>query len=147
MPIVDGKYEAKVSTTYATPTEGVAEIKKRIAESKRMRISNVPMSLVEELLPLLKDKDVKFILPKDSKVTDELKALGDVAIQKAKIYKDYKGVEANVGSIYFADDIFSIARTNNEILSIDAMHYSKCVKCMKKFFDVGWHYSEKVKNK
>jgi hypothetical protein len=47
MPIVEGKYEAKVSTTYATPAEGIAEIKKRVAESKRVRISNVPMSLVE----------------------------------------------------------------------------------------------------
>ena len=147
MPIVDGKYEAKVSTTYATTAEGIAEIKKRIAESKRVRISNVPMSLVEELLPLLKDKDVKFILAKDSIVTDELKELGDVAVQKTKIYKDHKGVEANIGSIYFTDAIFSIAWTDREILSIDAMHYSKCVKCMKKFFDVGWHYSEKVKNK
>jgi hypothetical protein len=147
MPIVDGKYEAKVSTTYATPADGIAEIKKRIAESKRVRISNVPMSLVEELLPLLEDKDVKFILAKDDKVTDELKALGEVAIQKAKLYKDHKGVEANIGSIYFADAIFSIAWTKKEILSIDAMHYGKCVKCMRKFFDVGWHYSEKVKNK
>jgi hypothetical protein len=147
MPIVDGKYEAKVSTTYATPADGIAEIKKRIAESKRVRISNVPMSLVEELLPLLEDKDVKFILAKDDKVTDELKALGEVAVQKARLYKDHKGVEANIGSIYFADAIFSIAWTKKEILSIDAMHYNKCVKCMKKFFDLGWHYSEKVKNK
>jgi CRISPR/Cas system CMR subunit Cmr6 (Cas7 group RAMP superfamily) len=98
-------------------------------------------------LPLLKDKDVKFILAKDSRVTDELKQLGEVAIQKAKLYKDHKGVEANIGSIYFADAIFSIAWTDKEILSVDVMHYSKCVKCMKKFFDVGWHYSEKVKNK
>ncbi len=147
MPIVDGKYEAKVSTTYATPAKGIAELKKKIAASKRVRISNVPTGLVEEFLPLLKGKDVKFILPKDSKVTDELKALGEIAIQKAKLYKDYKGVEANVGSIYFADTIFSVAWTKKEILSIDAMHYSKCVKCMKKFFDVGWHYSEKIKNK
>jgi hypothetical protein len=147
MPIVDGNYEAKVSTTYATPAEGIAEIKKMIAESKRVRISNVPMSLLEELLPLLRDKDVKFILSKDSTVTDELKALGDVAVQKAKLYKDHKGVEANLGSIYFADAIFSVAWTDKEILSIDAMHYSKCVKCMKKFFDVGWHYSKKIKSK
>ncbi len=147
MPVVDGKYEEKVSTTYATPAKGIAEIKKKIAASRRVRISNVPMSLVEGLLPLLKGKDVKIILPKDGKVTDELKAFGDIAIQKAKLYKDYKGIEANVGSIYLADAIFSVAWTKKEILSIDAMHYSKCVKCMKKFFDVGWHYSEKVKNK
>ena len=145
MAIVNGKYEAKISTTHATPADGVGEIKKRTAESRRVRISNIPMSLVEELVPLLKDKDVKIILPKDGKVTDELKQLGEIAIQKAKLYKDHKGTEANVGSIYFADAIFSIAWVDGEILSIDAMHYDKCVKCMKKFFDVGWHYAEKIK--
>jgi len=147
MAIVDGKYEAKISTTYATVKEGVKEIKKRTAASKRVRISNAPMYLVKELLPLLSGKDVKIILPADGGVTDELKSIGDVAIQKARIYKDHKGTEANVGSIYFADAIFSVAWADGKILSIDAMHYDKCVKCMKKFFDVGWHYAEKTKNK
>jgi CRISPR/Cas system CMR subunit Cmr6 (Cas7 group RAMP superfamily) len=125
--------------------EGIEEIKRRIAASRRVRISNVPMSLVEELVPLLKDKDVKIVLPKDGKATDELRQIGEIAIQKTKIYKDHKGTEANVGSIYFTDAIFNVAWTKNKILQTDAMNYNKCVKCMKKFFDVGWHYSEKVK--
>jgi hypothetical protein len=147
MAIVDGKYEAKVSTTYATAKDGVEEIKKRIKSSRRVRISNAPMYFVKELLPLLKGKDVKIILPADGGVTNELKSVGELAIQKARIYKDHKGTEANIGSIYFADAIFSVAWADGKILSVDAMHYDKCVKCMKKFFDVGWHYAEKVNSK
>ena len=109
MAIVDGKYETKVSTTYATAEEGIDEIKKRIKSSKRVRIGNVPMYLVKELLPLMSGKDVKLILPADGEATDEMKALGEVAIQKARIYKDHKGTEANIGSVYFADAIFSMA--------------------------------------
>jgi hypothetical protein len=145
MPIVDGVYETKISTTYRTVEEAVEEIKKRIEKSKRIRISNVPIVLLEKVLPLLEDKDVKIILPAKEKPTDKLTKIGEVATQKARIYKDYKGIDANVGSIYFADIIFSVAWIENEILQIDAMNYDKCVKCMKKMFDVGWHYADKQK--
>ncbi|MHC4459420.1 MAG: hypothetical protein ACYS0I_20450 [Planctomycetota bacterium] len=125
MPIVDGRYEAKISTTFQST------------------ISNVPMGLLEKLMPLFKGKDVKIILPTKEKPTSELKEIGEVAVQKAKIYKDYKGIKANLGSIYFADRIFSVAWDKGKILEIDAMDYDKCVKCMKNMFDVGWRYAEK----
>lgn len=143
MPIVDGQYQAKISTTFRSTKEAIAVITDKIEKSKKVRISNIPMDLLKNLLPLLKEKDVKIILPINSKPTSELKQLGDVAVQKAKIYKDYKGVEANAGSIYFADRIFGVVWDKNGILEIDAMDYDKCVKCMKKMFDVGWRYSEK----
>lgn len=143
MPIVDGVYEAKISTTYSTTQQAIDEIKKRIEKSRRVRISNVPMMLLKKLLPMLKDKDVKIILPAKEKPTEQLKQIGDVAVQKARIYRDYKGTDANVGSIYFSDTFFSVAWAKDKILQIDAMYYDKCVKCMKKMFDIGWRYSEK----
>ena len=143
MPIVDGRYEAKISTTFRSTEEAIEEITKKIEKSRRVRISNIPMGLLEKLLPLLKGKDVKIILPIKEKPTDELRQIGEVAVQKAKIYKDYKGVEANAGSIYFSDRIFGVVWVKDRILEIDAMDYDKCVKCMKNMFDVGWRYSEK----
>ena len=143
MPIVDGQYEAKISTTFRSPEDALEAITKKIERSRRVRISNIPMSLLEKLLPLLKGKDVKIILPMKAKASDELRQIGEVAVQKAKIYKDYKGVEANAGSIYFSDRIFGVIWVKDRILEIDAMDYDKCVKCMKNMFDVGWRYSEK----
>ena len=143
MPIVDGQYEAKISTTFRSTEDALEEIMKKIKKSRRLRISNIPMQLLEKLIPPLKGKDVKIILPMNEKTTSELKEIGEVAVQKAKIYKDYKGIKANLGSIYFADRIFSVAWNKDEILEIDAMDYDKCVKCMKNMFDVGWRYSEK----
>jgi hypothetical protein len=145
MPIVDGKYEAKISTTFRSTEEAVEAITDKIKKSRRVRISNVPMSVLETLVPLLKGKDVKIILPAKTKPNGKLREIGDVAVQKARIYKDYKGTEANVGSIYFADRIFSVAWDKDGILEIDAMDYGKCVKCMRGMFDVGWRYSEKQK--
>jgi hypothetical protein len=143
MPIVDGRYEAKISTTFRSANEAVEEIKKMVEKSRRVRIGNIPMKLLRELAPLLKGKDVKIILPASEKPTEELRQIGDVAVQKAKIYKDHKGTEAMLGSIYFSDTMFSIAWAGEKILEIDALHYDKCVKCMRKTFEMSWRYSEK----
>jgi ribosomal protein L30E len=145
MPIVDGQYQAKISTTFGTTEQALDAIKERIIKAKKVRISNIPMALLDKLLSFLKEKDVKIILPANEKPTDQLKQICSIAVQKAKIYKDYKGTEANLGSIYFSDRTFSIAWTKDKILEIDAMDYGKCVKCMANMFDVGWRYSEKQK--
>jgi len=143
LPIVDGRYEAKLSTTFDSIEEGVDEIKKKIQKSRRIRISNIPPSLLEELKPLLKDKDLKIILPMGEKPTEGLKQLGEIATTKARIYVDFKGKEANSGSVNFSDTIFSIVWLNKDILNISTMEYGKCVKCLVDTFEGGWRYSQK----
>lgn len=59
MPIVDGQYQEQISTVFKTNKEAIEQIKGKIAKSRRVRISSIPMSLLEELLPLLQGKDVK----------------------------------------------------------------------------------------
>ena len=143
MPIVDGKYEAKISTTFATAEEGIAEIKRMIQKSRRLRISGIPMPLLEELKPLLKDKDLMIILPLGEKPTEELKQLAPVATTKARIYVDYRGEEANSGSVSFASRIFNVIWQGDKVLDVSAMEYSKCVKCMAGTFEGGWRYAQK----
>ncbi len=143
MPIVDGKFEAKISTTYASPQEGIGEIKQMVQKSRRLRISNIPMPLLEELKPLLKKKDLMIVLPQNHTPNQELKDLAPIATMKARIYVDYMGQEANSGSINFANRTFNIIWLNDKILSISAMEYSKCAKCMLETFESGWHYAQK----
>ena len=143
MPIVDGKYEAKLGTTYATVEEGIAEIKRQIQKSRRIRISNIPMPVLEELKPLLKDKDLMVILPMGQKPDQAIRELGQIATTKARIYTDFKGTEANAGSIYFASTVYNIAWANDKILNITTMEYGKCVKCMQGTFEGGWRYAQK----
>jgi hypothetical protein len=145
MPIVDGQYQAKISTVFANVKQGVEELKKKIEKSRKVRIGNVPAKLLKELLPLLKGKDVKIILPEGEQPTEELKTVGELAIQKAKIYSDFKGVEANQGSVYLADVMFSVTWAKDKILQIATMEYDKCVKCMKGTFEMSWRYAQKVK--
>lgn len=139
MPIIDGRYEAKLSTTFSTVDEGLEEISK----SRGIRINSIPMKLLDELKPLLVGKDLKIILPFAQKPTEELKKLGDLATTKARIYVDFKGTEANTGSIIFSTLTFNIAWLGNKILDVSTMEYSKCVKCLRKTFDSAWRYSQK----
>lgn len=143
MPVVDGKYEAKIGTTFATVEEGIAEIKRLINKSRRIRVSNIPMLLLEELKPLLKDKDLMIILPMGEKPDEALKKLAQTATTKARIYVDFKGQEANSGSINFAKTVFNIAWTGDKILNVSTMEYNKCVKCLADTFEGGWRYAQK----
>ena len=143
MPIVEGRYEAKISTKFKDVKDGIGEIKKGIKKSRKIRINGIPMNLLDELRPLLAEKDVKIILPLGEKKPKDLEKLGEVATTKSKIYMEYDGEEANTGSVCLPDKIFNIAWRNGKILEISAVEYSKCVKCLKDTFDMAWRYSEK----
>lgn len=143
MPIVDGRYEAKLSTTFDTIEEGIEEITRKVQKSRRIRISNIPMSLLNQLMPFLADKDLKIILPLEEKPAHELQKLGEIATTKARIYVDFKNKEANTGSISFSDKIFNVVWLNDQILDISTMEYSKCVKCLLDTFETSWRYSKK----
>src|SRR3972149_476030 len=138
MPIVEGRYEAKLSTTFDTVEEGIEKIKKKIQKSRRIRINNIPMSLLNQLKPMLGNKDLKMILPLGEKPNEELHGLGETATTKAKIYVDFKGKEANTGNISFSDEIFNIVWLDDKIFDISTMEYSKCVKCLAETFAAGW---------
>jgi len=146
VPIVEGRYEAKLSTTFATIEDGVDELKRKTQKSRRIRISNIPMSLLKQLEPLLGDKDLKIILPIGEKPTEELGKLGELATTKARIYVDFKGKEANTGSVSFSDRIFNVVWLDDQIPEIATMEYSKCVKCLADTFEASWRYSQKWKN-
>ena len=142
MPVVNGVYEARLGATYRIEN-GIEEIKRKIARSRVIRINNIPMNLLEELMPLLEGKDLKIILPMGGEIREDLRRLGDVAVTKSRIYRQYEDQEANVGSIAFSDVIFNISWTDERIIEISTMEYSRCVKCMRSTFDVGWRYAEK----
>ena len=142
-PIEEGKFVQKLQTFYTTPKEAIAEIKYRLKRSRKIRINTIPMGLLLELLPRLKKKDLKIILPEGEILTKELEELGECAISKVRIFIDYMGDEVNAGSVCFSDKIFNRIWRNNEILAIISFDYLKCVKCMvKDMFETSWQYSK-----
>ena len=82
-------------------------------------------------------------MPLGEKPTEDIKQLGEVASTKVRIYVDYKGKEANMGSITFSTVIYNLVWVDKEILSISTMEYGTCVKCLRKTFNGAWRYSQK----
>jgi len=143
LPIVDGRYEAKLGTKFSKAEDGIEEIKRRIVRSRGIRINNISMDLLDELKPHLRGKDLKIILPLGAKTTQELKELGEGAVTNARIYSEYDGEEANSGSVAFSDIIFNIAWVDDKVLDISTMEHSKCVKCLRETFEGSWRYAKK----
>lgn len=143
MPIVGGMYECKLSTRFENVKGGIDAIKTGIKKSRKIRVNSIPMSMLDELKPLLAEKDVKIILPLGEKKPKDLEKLGEVATTKAKIYVEYSGKEAKTGSVYLPGIVYNIVWLDGKILEISTMEYSKCVKCLRDTFDTAWRYSEK----
>jgi len=72
-----------------------------------------------------------------------LKRLGEVATTKVRIYIDFRGREANTGSVGFSDVVFNVTWLDDEIFDVSAMEYSACVKCLMNTFEMSWRYSQK----
>lgn len=143
MPIVDGEYEACISTFYATPEDGISDIKKKLQRSRRVRISNIPPKLLEELKPLLSGKDLKIVLPEGMEPDESLLKLGPVATAKARIYADYGGKDACAGSVSFSDRSFNVIWSGDKIHLVSAMDYVKCARCLIDSFEANWRYAKK----
>lgn len=101
------------------------------------------MGMLRKLMPYLKSKDVKIILPLGEVPTEDVKALSSVGVTKARICVDYMGSEANSGSISFPDRFFSIVWRDDKILSVSAMEMARYAKCMMDALEGAWHYSAK----
>lgn len=146
MPIVEGKYVCKISEIY-DPRQGIEALKEEVKKVRNVRLQNIPDDLMKDLMPLLKGKKVRIILPPEAKSSKELQEIGQVAIagSKADIYHVYKGKKVHVGGIYLPKIFFSITPVDGEIVQVSTLEHSKCVKCMNQTFEFGWKRSKKVK--
>ena len=146
MPIVEGKYVCKISEVY-DPKEGIEALKEEVKKVRNVRLQNIPDSVMKELMPLLKGKKVRIILPPEAKPSEELLEIGKVAVgsPKADIYHVYKGKKVHVGGIYLPKIFSSITPADGEIVQMSTLEHAKCVKCMNQTFEFGWKRSKKAK--
>lgn len=140
MPIEGSEHRANISRPFTSAKEGLEQLKEKIRLSNKVRISNISVELLDELLPALKGKDVKIILHHEVTPTEQMKEIGDLAIQKDRISSNFEGVEADVCSIYFSTVVFRITWTEGKILQITTMRYNKYIR----WFEMGWRYATRI---
>lgn len=140
MPIEGSEHRANISKTFASVDEGIERLKEKIRLSNKVRISNISVELLDKLLLVLKGKDVKIILHHEASPTEQMKEIGELAIQQDKISSHFEGVEADVCSIYFSNEVFRITWTKEKILQIATMRYNKYIR----WFEMGWRYAKRI---
>jgi hypothetical protein len=109
--------------------EGIRNIKKEIRSSKKVILNNIPLSLVQELLPLLKDKKVSISLKEaefDQSIGDEI---GGISYHDADIQAGYGEENMHFGCIVLPKMIFDVIWNEDGIQDIAGIKTSSCLKC------------------
>lgn len=109
--------------------EGIRNIKKEIRSSKKVILNNIPVSLVQELLPLLKSKNVSISLKEneyDPSIGDEI---GGISYHDADIHAGYGDKNMHFGCIVLPKIIFDVIWNEDGIQDISGFKTSSCLKC------------------
>ena len=147
MPTLNGIHLNKIATVYDTQ-KGIDAIKDIVVKSKKLRITTIPPFLLNELLPLLVDKDIKILILPGEKMPEKNIGISDVAVTKSKLLADFKGDELIVGSITSPAVSFNVMWKDDKIYDITAMNYERCVRCLgESFEDTRWRFADKIMEK
>lgn len=105
-------------------------IKSKIRCSRKVIINNIPLSLLEELLPLLKGKKVSAALKENGSGKSIQDNVENICFYKSDIKASYKNQKMNFGNIVLPSVIFDITWDKKEgIQDITTYKDHHCLKC------------------
>jgi hypothetical protein len=132
--------------TLYEPEDGLDAIEEAVKRSKRVRMVNLPKSIVKRLYFALQGKDVKIICAEESEEAKRAKEKFSVKVAGGLlgVYSVYKGKKANSGGIAVDEGFFSVDYIGNEILNVRSVMWKKCAECMMGYFDWGWLEARKI---
>jgi hypothetical protein len=129
MSILETLFNINLGTSY-TPDRGIEVIKRKIRSSRKVIVNNIPVSLLEELLPLLEDKKVLVALKENGSrelIEDDIE---DICFYNADIEASYNNQKMNFGNIVLSNMIFDITWDKKErIRDITTYKDHSCLKC------------------
>ena len=132
--------------TLYDPEDGLDAIEEAVKKSKKVRMVNLPKSIVKRLYFALQEKDVKIICAEASDEAKRAKEKFDVKIAGGLlgVYSVYKGKNVKSGGIAVDNGFFSVDYIGNEILNVRSVMWKKCAECMMSYFDWGWLEARKI---
>lgn len=128
MSLFDGILKINLAVTYRVD-KGILAIKKGIVRSDKVTLNNIPISLLLELLPLLKGKDVSVnqkVADFNTSIND---GIGDVFYHSAFIHASVGGEKMQFGCIVSPKKVFDIAWNERGIQDITGVEAHDCLKC------------------
>lgn len=133
--------------TLYDPEEGEKAILKAVEKSSRVRMVNLPKSLVRKVVIQIDSDDVKIICAERS---DEARQVADqhharVSGGFLNVYSKYKGKKLQSGGIALDDTFFSVDYLEDEIYMILGIVWPKCPSCMAEFYELGWRAAGRIR--
>ncbi len=133
--------------TLYEPDSGVEAILKAVEKSSRVRVVNLPKSLVRKVVVYLDADDIKIICAQKS---DEAKKVASryhakISGSLLNVYSKYKGKKVKSGGIALDNNFFSVDYLDDKIYSILGIEWPQCPSCMTDFYELGWRVATKVK--
>jgi hypothetical protein len=129
MSILEALFKINLGTSY-TVDRGIQVIKRKIRCSRKVIVNNIPVSLLEELLPVLEDKNVSVSLSEDCHWESIEDNFENICFYNANIQASYNNQKMNFGNIVLPNMIFDITWDKKEqIRDITEYKDYNCLKC------------------
>lgn len=129
MSILEELFKINCGAVYNVDV-GIRTIKQEAKRSRKLTLNNVPLSLIEELLPFLENKDVSVALSEDCYWESIEDCIENISYYDANILASYGNQKINFGCIVLPNAIFDITWDKKEgIRDITKFGDNKCLKC------------------
>lgn len=128
MSLLEGIIKFSFGTSYKVK-EGIQAIKKELICSKEAILNNIPVSLLQDILPHLKDKDVSITLKESSLVESIEDDIRDISYHSANIHAGYGDEKMQFGCIVLPKILFDIIWNEEGVRDISAIKVRSCLKC------------------
>ncbi len=142
----DEREVLNIMTLY-DPEAGTEAILRAVEHSTRVRMVNLPKSLVRKIVILLETQDIKILCAERS---DEARMVAEehparVSAGLLNVYSSYKGKKVKSGGIALDESFFSVDYLGDEIYLILSIVWPRCPSCMADFYELGWRAAGRIR--
>ena len=124
------RFTLKIGEIYTTSDEGISAIKEALADAEKVRLTNIPVFVMEELLPAIgKSSDTVVYLHDES--YREMLDYGEAHVEKVNSLwtQNFFGEVVNMGEVNTPTAMFHLLWKEKEIKRIFAQTDPKCIEC------------------
>jgi hypothetical protein len=132
--------------TLYDPEKGVEAILDAVGKSSRVRMVNLPRSLVRRIVVHLDADDIKIICSEKSDQARKVanKYYARVSGNLLNVYSKYKGEKIKSGGLALDNNFFSVDYLEDKIYMILGIEWPKCPACMTDYYELGWRVARLI---
>ncbi len=127
--------------------QGMRAIFDAVEKSSRVRMVNLPKSLLRKIVTYLETNDVKILC---AEMSGHARGVSNhhhtrVSGGLLKVYSRYKGKKIKSGGIALDKSFFNVDYLDDKIYMIRSIVWPRCPACMTDFYELGWRASKRIR--